>query len=84
MYTWAVVLQERPYVCGYCGQTFPISSDLKKHAENLHKISSSASKEKITDVETCDVRKHTPASSDIASSSTVEGQIKSVQEIKGE
>lgn len=27
-------------MCGYCGETFPISSDLKKHAEILHKISS--------------------------------------------
>jgi hypothetical protein len=67
-------------VCGYCGDTFPISSDLKKHAENFHKISS-ATKEKIPDVE--NARKHTPNSSNIASS-TNEGPAKSAQEIKGE
>lgn len=53
-------------MCGYCGETFPISSDLKTHAENLHKISSTMTSK--GDVENNDVRKsplvHSSAASD--------------------
>ena len=55
-------------MCGFCGDTFPISSDLKKHAEEVHKSSCSSSssssspaRERTADPESNDVNS-SPAS----------------------
>ena len=52
-------------MCGFCGDTFPISSDLKKHAEEVHRFScsffSSPARERTADPESSDVNS-SPAS----------------------
>lgn len=69
-------------MCGYCGDTFPISSDLKKHAEILHKISSTMMSK--ANVDNNDVRKSpTVNSGGSASDSLHSDQTRSSLKAKG-